>query len=92
VYGNPLARTSRSPRRFQSWVGHADGGHQCDACGSAAERGEHIPYASVVDALSPGFTASVGAVREDDRVHAIDGGRQRIGTCQVADDHLDIGD
>jgi hypothetical protein len=73
-------------------VGHANGGHQCDAWRSAAEGGEHISHAATVNTLTGSFTASVGSVREDDRVHAIDGGRQRTGTCQVADDDLDIGD
>ena len=34
-------------------VGHADGGHQGDAYRSAAQRGEHVADAAVVDALAP---------------------------------------
>ena len=57
-------------------VGHADGGHQCDAHRPAAERGEHVSDASVVDPFRPGLAAAVRPVREHDRVHAIDRGSQ----------------
>jgi hypothetical protein len=56
---------------------------------SARECGEHIPYASVVDLLSPDLSTAVRAMREDDGVDAVGGLRQRIGSRQVAGDDLD---
>lgn len=72
-------------------VGHADGGHQRDAH-RPAQRGKHAANAPVVDPLRSGLAAAVRAVREDDRVHAIDRGSQRVGTCEITHDHLHIGE
>lgn len=70
-------------------VGHADRRHQCDAQRAPAERGEHVPDASVVDRLSSDPSTAVRAMREDDGVDAVDRLSQCIGSRQVAGDDLD---
>ena len=73
-------------------IGHADGRHQCDAYRSAAEGSEDVSHASAVDTLSFGLAAAVRAVREHDRIHAIDRGSQGVGTSEVTGDHLQLGE
>src|SRR5712691_6843671 len=72
-------------------VGDADGGHQRDAHRPPVQRGEHASDSPVVDPLRSGLAAAVRAVCEDDCIHAIDRGSQRVRTCEVTDDHLRIG-
>jgi hypothetical protein len=102
VYGNPLARTSplaaalpvvgfRPAVVVTLTVGHADGGHQYDAHRPAAQGGEDVSDSPVIDALRAPLAAAVRAVREDNRVHAVDRGGQCVGACEVAADDLRVG-
>jgi hypothetical protein len=70
-------------------VGDADGSHQRDADLAFAERRQHVAHAAVIDAFVVGL-AAVGAMHEDDGVHALDGARQRFATRQFADEALGL--
>ena len=59
--------------------------------GPRAQRGQDVAHAAVVDALRPDLAGAVRAEGEHDGVDTVHRGGERVGSGDVADDHLRLG-